>query len=230
MAIFETGSKADSGLACQLQATKVKQPIREEDLQISVVERQKQIEVGEQEIKRRERELEATVRRPAEAERYHLETNAEGNKARVVAEATAEAEGTKLRGQADADAIRARGLAEAEAMQRKADAWKEYGQAALIRHLLESLPEVVRAVAQPLAKTERIVVVGNGGGDSNGAGTSKITRDITHTIAQVPHLVEALTGIDLLAMLKRLPGVNNSDEQISEKSASAKGATVGGVG
>ena len=220
-------AKADSELAYQLQETKVKQEIREEELQISVVERQKQIEVEEQEVKRRERELEATVRRPAEAERYQVETVAEGNKARIIAEATAEAEATKLRGHAEGDAIRARGLAEAEAMQRKADAWKEYGQAALIQHLLDSLPEVVSAVAQPLAKIERIVVVSNGGRDSDGAGASKITQDIANTIAQVPHLIESLTGIDLLATLKSLPGVKTSKEQISEQPASAKGAAAG---
>ena len=144
--------RAEAELAYSLQEAKTRQQIREEELQIEVVERQKQIEIQEQEIIRRERELDATVRRPVEAERYRLQTAAEGEKARILAEAEAEAESTRLKGQAEADAIKARGLAEAEAMQQKADAWKEYGQAALLQQLFESLPAVADAVAQPLAK------------------------------------------------------------------------------
>ena len=175
------------------------------------MERQKQIEIQEQEIIRRERELDATVRRPVEAERYRLQTAAEGEKARILAEAEAEAESTRLKGQAEADAIKARGLAEAEAMQQKADAWKEYGQAALLQQLFESLPAVADAVAQPLAKTDRIVVISAGGSEADGAGTGKVTRDVANTVAQLPELVESLTGIDLLGTLKHLPGVVTSD-------------------
>ena len=203
--------RAEAELAYSLQEAKTRQQIREEELQIEVVERQKQIEIQEQEIIRRERELDATVRRPVEAERYRLKTTAEGEKARILAEAEAAAESTRLKGQAEADAIRARGLAEAEAMQRKADAWKEYGQAALIQQLFESLPAVADAVAQPLAKTDRIVVISGGGGEADGAGTSKVTRDVANTVAQLPELVESLTGIDLLGTLKQLPGVVTSD-------------------
>ena len=72
------------------------------------------------------------------------------------------------------------------------------------------------AVAQPLAKTERIVVIGGGGSSSDGAGASKITRDVVNTIAQVPVIVEALTGIDIVASLKNLPGVKTVDELRSE--------------
>ena len=79
--------KAEMELAYPLQEAKTKQEIRREELQVEVVEKQKQIEVQEQEIIRRERELDATVRRPADAERYRLETTAAGEKARVVAEA-----------------------------------------------------------------------------------------------------------------------------------------------
>ena len=142
-------------MAYPLQEAKTRQRIRAEESQVEVVERQKQIEVQEQEVARREKELDATVRRPAAADRYKLETLAEGERARVVAEARAEAEAIKLRGEADAsaivargqaeaEAIRAQGLAEAEAMTKKADAWKEYGQAAMIQQLFESLPQVAQ--------------------------------------------------------------------------------------
>ena len=230
--------RAEAELAYSLQEAKTRQRIRAEESQVEVVERQKQIEVQEQEVARREKELDATVRRPAAADRFKLETLAEGERARVVAEARAESEAIKLRGdadasaiiargQAEAEAIRAQGLAEAEAMTKKADAWKEYGQAAMIQQLFESLPQVASAVAQPLAKTDSIVVISNGSESGTGAGASKVTQDVSNTIAQLPALVEALTGVDLISTLKNLPGIvsdveKNGDESNSEGDAAAE--------
>ena len=227
--------RAEAELAYPLQEAKTRQRIRAEESQVEVIERQKQIEVQEQEVARREKELDATVRRPAAADRYKLETLAEGERARVVAEARAEAEAIKLRGEADAsaivargqaeaEAIRAQGLAEAEAMTKKAEAWKEYGQAAMIQQLFETLPQVASAVAQPLAKTDSIVVISNGSESGAGAGASKVTQDVSNTIAQLPALVEALTGVDLISTLKNLPGIvsdvqKNGDESSSEGDA-----------
>ncbi len=231
--------RAAAELAYQLQEAKTKQDIREEEIQIDVIERQKQIEVQQQEVLRREQELDATVRKPAEAERdrletvaegdrrrtvvesdaerYRLETVAEGTRAQIVAEAAAGAEAIRVMGQAEADAIRAKGLAEAEAMHRKADAWKEYGQAALIEQLFQTLPQVAEAVAQPLAKTERIVMISGGNDDSAGVGASRLTRDVTNIVAQLPSVIEALTGIDILGTLKNLKGVKTTDELDAEE-------------
>jgi len=202
--------KAEAELAYQLQETKTKQQIREEEIQIEVVERRKRIEVQEQEVIRMERELEATVRKPAEAERYRLETIAQGERARVLAQAEAESE-----------AIRMRGTAEADAMTLKAEAWKEYGQAAVIQQLLESLPEIATAVAQPLSKTDRIVVIGGGGGDGGGTGASRVTRDVTKVIAELPAVVEALTGIDILGTLKGLQGIKTTEEPKEQEAPQA---------
>jgi len=231
--------RAAAELAYQLQEAKTKQDIRQEEMQIDVIERQKQIEVQQQEVLRREQELDATVRKPAEAERdrletvaegdrrrtvvesdaerYRLETVAEGTRAQIVAEAEAGAEAIRVMGQAEADAIRAKGLAEAEAMQRKADAWKEYGQAALIEQLFQTLPQVAEAVAQPLAKTERIVMISGGNDDSAGVGASRLTRDVTNIVAQLPAVIEALTGIDILGSLKNLKAIKTTDELDAEK-------------
>ena len=214
--------RAEAELATQLQEAKTRQQIREEELEVEVVERKKQIEVEQEEITRRERELAATVRRPAEAERFRLETVATGEKAKTVAEAEAESESLTLRGlgeanairqrgEAEADAIRAQGMAEAEAMQKKAAAWNEYGQAAVIDKLLTSLPEVAAAVAQPLGKTDRIVMIG--GTDGQSVGPSRLTGDITKVVAQVPEVIEALTGIDILGTLKNLSGVVSTDSR-----------------
>ena len=201
---------AEAELAYQLQAAKTQKDIREQEMQVEVIERQKKIEVQQQEVYRKEQKLEATVRRPANAERDQLETVAAGNRARVIAEA--EAEAILVRGHAEAEAIRAKGLAEAEAMDRKAAAWKEYGQAALIEQLFDRLPEVAAAISAPLAKTEKIVMISGGGnGESGGIGASRLTRDITSIMAELPSVVEALTGIDILSTLKNLSEFNLKD-------------------
>ena len=232
--------RAEAELAYQLQEAKTRQEIRAQELQVEVVERTKQIEIEEQEITRRERELDASVRRPAEAERYRLETVATGEKAQTVAGAEADSETIKLhgegeaqairaRGEAEAGAILARGLAEAEAMSTKAEAWKQYGQAAMIDKLLESLPEVAAAVSAPLAKTDRIVMIGGGNGGSMGA--SQLTGDVTRIISQLPDIVESLTGIDILGTLKNLPGVVATDgasRDTTEPLSSGPGAVSSG--
>ncbi|HSJ55414.1 MAG TPA: flotillin domain-containing protein, partial [Anaerolineae bacterium] len=192
------------------------QQIKGQEIQIEVVSKQKQIEVQEQEVQRRTRELEATVEKPAAAERYRIETLASAKKYQTETEALGEAAATRARGVGEADATRARGLAqaeviraqgfaEAEAMEKKAAAWQQYNQAAIIQQLIEALPEVAAAIAQPLAQTDRIVIISNGGSD--GAGASKLTGDVTNIIAQVPATIEALTGIDLEQALRTLPGI-----------------------
>ena len=97
----------------------------------------------------------------------------------------------------------AQGFAEAQAMEKKAEAWQQYNQAAIIQQLIEALPQVAAAVAQPLDQTDRIVVINSGG---DGAGASKITADVSNIVAQVPATLEALTGINLVDALKSLPG------------------------
>ncbi|HEX9074945.1 MAG TPA: flotillin family protein, partial [Anaerolineae bacterium] len=71
-------------------------------------------------------------------------------------------------------------------------------------------PKIAAAIAEPLTKTERIVVINTGGGDGTGAGAAKITQDVANIIAQVPTTVEALTGLDLVQTIKDLPGVRST--------------------
>ena len=130
-------------MAYELQAAKTKQRIKDEQMQIKVVERSQEILVQEQEIQRRMRELDSTVRRPAEAEKFRLEKLAEANKNRLIMESEAEAEAEILRGEAEAFAIEARAKAEAEKMAKKADAWKEYKEAAMLDMMLDSMPKVI---------------------------------------------------------------------------------------
>jgi len=202
-------------LARKLQETITTQEITRQQVQIEVVAKQKQIEVQQQEVMRRVQELEATVQKPAEAERYRIQTLANAKKYQTETEAAGVAEATRLQGQGEGDATRSRGLAqaevikaqgfsEAEAMEKKAMAWQQYTQAAVIQQLVEALPKVAAAIAAPLSQTDRIVIINSG---SDGGGASKLTADITNIVAQVPATMEALTGLDLLEMLQKLPGI-----------------------
>ncbi|XP_020906749.1 flotillin-1 [Exaiptasia diaphana] len=186
--------KAQSELAYNLQAAVTKQKIKEEDMQIKVIERGQQIKVQEQEIARREKELEATVRQPAEAEKYKVEKLAEANRNRVVLEAEAQAEAIKVKGEAEAFAIEAKAKAEAEQMAKKADAWKEYREAAVVDMVLETLPKIAAEVAAPISQCNKITMVSNGKGE---VGASKITSEILDIVANLPKAVESLTGIDI---------------------------------
>merc|ERR1711994_977445 len=131
-------AKAEAQLAYELQAAKIQQKIRNEEIQIQVVERRKQIEIEEQEIKRKEKELMATIKLPAEAEGYKVQTIAEGNRTKMVESARAEG----------------------ERMRMKASAYKQYGDAAVLALVLEALPQIASEVAAPLAKTDEIVLLG----------------------------------------------------------------------
>ncbi|XP_022111461.1 flotillin-1-like [Acanthaster planci] len=186
--------KADSELAYDLQAAKTKQRIREEEMQIRVVERTQQIQVQEQEIARREKELKAQIKQPAEAERYRLETLADANMKRVVMEAEATAEAIQLKGEAEAFAIEEKARAEAEQMAKKADAWKDYQDAAMVDMVLETLPKVAAEIAAPLAQVNKVTMVASGNGD---VGATKLTGEVMDIMNRVPQLVEKMTGVNI---------------------------------
>jgi flotillin len=122
---------------------------------------------------------------------------------------------------AQAEVIRQQGFAEAEAMSKKAEAWQQYNQAAIIQQLIDSLPKVAAAIAEPLAKTERIVIINTGG--DGGAGASRVTQDVASIIAQVPATVEALTGVDLVETISDLPVVKGARKGKREKEGKDKG-------
>jgi flotillin len=130
-----------------------------------------------------------------------------------------EADDNKARGLAQADVIQAQGLAEVLATSKKPEAWQEYTQAAILQQLLDKLPALANAIAQPLAKTDKIVIVNTGGDGSGGAGASKVTCDVADAMAQLPSIIEALTGISLLDLLKNLPLVKTAVSGTERKEA-----------
>merc|ERR1712029_357882 len=190
-------AKAEAQMAYELQAAKIQQRIKNEEIQIQVVERRKQIEIEEQEIKRKEKELISTVRLPAEAEAYKVQTVAEGNRTKTVESARADGEKIGLIGGAEARAVEAVGRAEAESMRMKASAYKQYGDAAVMSLVLEALPSIAAEVAAPLAKTDEIVLIG---------GSNNTTNEINKLVGTLPPAVQALTGVDITGALGKIPG------------------------
>ena len=186
--------RAESELAYDLQAAKSKQAIKEAEMQIAVEERGKQIQVQDQEILRKEKELESTVKKPAEAEKYRLETLALAERNKIILEAEAQAIGIKVKGDAEAFAVEAKAKAEALQMAKKAEAWKHYGEAAVVDMVLNILPKVAAEVANPLSSVKSVTVVASGDGD---IGPARLTSEVLDIVAKIPKAIEALTGVNM---------------------------------
>src|SRR5712692_4210865 len=194
--------QAQADKAYDIQTNIMQQQVIAEQVKVQQVEKEQQIKVQEAEINRREKELIATVLKPAEIERQRIETLAAAEKQRLIAEAEGHANATRAQGEAEAEIIFKKGDAEARAMNVKAEAYQEYNQAAIYDRLFTSMPEVVRALASPLANIDKITIVSTGNGDASGM--NKITGDITKMAAQVPALFETLSGMPLAELLGKV--------------------------
>jgi flotillin len=194
--------QAQADKAYDIQTNIMQQQVIAESVKVQQVEKEQQIKVQEAEIARREKELIATVLKQAEVERQRIETLAAAEKQRLTAEAEGHASAIRQQGEAEAEIIFKKGEAEAKAMNVKAEAFQEYNQAAVIDKLLTGLPEVVRALASPLANVDKITVVSTG--DGNAAGLNKVTGDLTKMAAQVPALFETLSGMNITDLLGKV--------------------------
>jgi flotillin len=195
--------QAQADKAYEIQTNVMQQQVVAEEVKIQQVQKEREIAVQDAEIQRRERELIATVLKQAEIERKRIETLAEAEKSKLVMEAEGHASATRTQGEAEAEIIYKKGDAEARAMNVKAVAYQEWNQAAVVDKLITGLPDVVRALASPLANVDKITIVSTG--DGHAAGMNKITGDIAAMAAQIPALFETLSGMqmsDLLAKVK----------------------------
>jgi len=208
--------QAQADKAYEIQTNVMQQQVTAEAVKVMQIEREAQIKVQEAEINRREKELIATVLKPAEVERQRIETLANAEKLRLSVEAEGAASSTRARGEAEADIIFRKGEAEAKAMNVKAEAFQEYNQAAIIDKLFATMPEIVSALATPLSKVDKITVVSTGNGSS--AGVDKITGDITKMAAQVPALFEALSGMNMNELLSKVRQIGDKAQKPELKS------------
>jgi len=261
--------KAEADLAYDLQKFTTAQKVKEQEVQVQIVEKEKQAQLEEREIARREKELIATVQRPAEAERTRIQTiaeaeqfrlrttamgqaeaakttgfaqaevvqktgeaEAEANKVRGLAQAEvvkaqqlAEAAGIEAKGLAEAEAVKAKGLAEAQAMSKRAEAFKAYNEAAVAQMLVEALPRIAESISSPLSKVDKIVMINSGG---EGVGASKITGEVTGIMSQVPPVLEAMTGIKLSDLVKRVPGLGEGAPEPADTAPAPETEPTGG--
>jgi flotillin len=207
--------KASADKAYEIQTNVMQQQVIAEQVKIEQVQKTGQIAVQDAEIQRRERELIATVLKQAEIERRKIETLAEAQKQKLIFEADGQAASTRATGEAEADIIFKKGEAEAKAMNVKAEAYQEYNQAAVIDKLISNMPEIVKALASPLANVDKITIVSTG--DGNAAGMNKITGDVAAMAAQIPALFETLSGMQFSELLSKVRMIGDKTPKPDEK-------------
>lgn len=188
------------------------------------------IEIAQKEAERQRKELDATVRERAEAEKFaelrkaeaqrfsaeqaasaalfRSEQEAEAERIQraksaeaVELEAAADAKRARDVGLAEAEAIQAKGEAEAMARQKLAEALRQYTEAGLSIEALKVLPDVIAAAAEPLSRAGKTTIISNGNG-SGGTGAAKLTRDVTEVLTTTVPVVKDLAGIDLADLLR----------------------------
>jgi flotillin len=204
--------QAQADKAYELQTNITQQQVMAEQVKVQQIEKEAQIKVQEAEISRHEKELIATVLKGAEIERQRIQNLAEAEKGRLTAEAEGRAAAIRTQGEAEAAIIFQKGEAEAKAMNVKAEAYQEWNQAAVVDKLLTNMADVVRAMAEPLSKVDKITIVSTGG---DAAGVNKITGDMTKIAAQVPALFEALSGMDIKQLMSNITAIQAKPAQSS---------------
>jgi flotillin len=201
--------KADADFSYELERHKLNQDLKAEEAKVKLIEKESSIDLQKREIERVEQELEATVRKPAEAEQF-----------RLAAEAKGMAEAKRIQGVVEAELIEKVGQADAEALRKKAESWNAYSQPALLQMMFEKLPDLAREMAAPISKVDKIVMVSNDGK----MGTSKITGELASMMTQLPTVVKSLSGFDLEDWVKKLgeKGRRADAESASSPSGSDK--------
>ena len=218
--------EATADKAYEIQTNIMQQQVTAEAVKIRQIEREQEIKVQEAEILRRERELIATVLKQAEIEKRRIETLAEAERQRLIVEAEGRASATRAQGEAEAEIVFKKGDAEARAMNVKAVAYQEYNQAAVVDKLITGMPEIVRALAAPLANVDKITVVSTGNGTS--AGMNKVTGDVVSMAAQIPALFETLSGMQMSELFSKITGIKEGAPAPQNGTAAASKAASKG--
>ncbi len=214
--------QAQADKSYEIQGNIMQQQVRAEEVKIHQVEKEHEVEVQKAEIARRENELIATVLKGAEYERKRIEMLAEAEKSRLIMQAEGQASAIRAQGEAEAEIIFKKGDAEARAMNVKAEAYQEFNQAAIVDKLITNMPEIVRALAAPLANVDKITIVSTGNGSSSGM--HKITGDITEMAAQIPALFETLSGMPFKELFAKVRTIGERSPKPDDKPKSTGAA------
>jgi flotillin len=213
--------QAQADKAYEIQTNVMQKQVIAEQVKINQIEKEAQIKVQDAEIQRRERELVATVLKPAEIERRRIEALAAAEKQRLISEAEGHASAIRTQGEAEAEIVFKKGEAEAKAMNVKAVAYQEWNQAAVVDKLISSMPEIVRALASPLQNVDKITIVSTGG---DTAGMNKVTGDLAAMAAQIPALFETLSGMQMADLFAKVKAIGNGSPRPGDSGSTQKGA------
>ena len=215
-----TNTEMDANVLKEQRAREVK----EASIQIEIAAEQKNIELAKRKAERKEAELLETVIKPSEAEKLRAELQAEAQKVAMIKKAEAEAEAQKLdaqaqterikqegiaqaeitekQGIAQAEAIRRQGLAEAEALEKKAEALAKMDDAGKLQMVIEKLPEIARAIAEPMSKIGNITIIDGSGSGENGGGAADVARYMTGSLKAVNEALKDTIGCDMTDVMK----------------------------
>jgi flotillin len=163
-------------------------PLAQAEAQQEVV--RKQTELAELAAQRKEKELLSSTVKPAAAEAQAVIARAEGDKRARIAAAEADAETTRLEGGAEAQIVLTKGEAEAKALAMRADAYKQFNEAAIIQTVLAALPDIVRAAAEPMGHIDSLTVM-------SADGASDIVKNATRAMIESTTAIKGLTGLDV---------------------------------
>ena len=205
--------RAEADAAYSIQQEEQRKSIEIAKTNADIARREKEAELAEKEIALKERELDAEIKKQADALKYQSEKNAEAELIKRQKEADArqyeairaaearkaEAEALRYAMEQEAEGIRAKGIAEAEAIEKKAEAQKKMGEASVLEMYLAALPEVVKNAATPLAQTDKIVMYGDGN-------STRLVRDVMNSADQVIEGVKQSTGIDIASIIAGYAG------------------------
>lgn len=218
---------AEADAAFEIQKQEQRKVIEVTSTDADIAKRQREIELRKQEIEVTEKALEAEIKKKAEAEKYRVQQEADAKKYAQQQEADAkkyaqeqEAKAIQAKGEAEAAAIKARGIAEAEAIDKKAEAMKKYGEAAIVEMIVNMLPEFAKNVAEPISSIDKVTVIGG-----NTTGVTDMAENVPIVMAKVIESVKEATGIDIKEIVKadtfegkttkniNLTGVNNISDK-----------------
>ena len=200
----EDTKKAEADAAYKIQEETSRRAIEVKTQEADIARREKEIELQAREAEVAQQKLVAEVEKPAEARKFAAMQDADADlyKRKKDAEAKLyeqqkEAEAIEAKGKAEAEAIRLKGEAEAEAMDKRAEAMKKYGQAAILEMIVGVLPEMAKAVAEPISAIDEVKIIG-----SDGNGVSEMGGNVPIMLAKVMESVKETTGIDMMEIVK----------------------------
>ena len=216
--------KAMADAAYDIQKQEQRKTIEITTANANIAKQEREIELKQKEVAVKEQALEAEIKKQAEADKYaaqqkadaelyqrqkdaeakkfEAEREAEARKAQAEADRYAkeqEAAGIKAVGEAEAKAIEAKGIAEAQAMEKKAEAMKKYGQAAMMEMIVNALPDMAKAIAEPLSSIDKVTIIDSGNGND---GVSTMGGYVPSVLAKTIESVKETTGIDITEIIK----------------------------